>query len=76
MWWNNPLLALSVLSLQGCLATLPADRLLPPVELLQDCVAVCPEIKTNAELARCALIRKQALEICNADKGALRKWSE
>lgn len=58
--------------LTGC-----AERLVyatPPVELLADCPKPAPVIETNGELAQAYVLRGHALDLCNADKAALRAW--
>ncbi|BCL97690.1 hypothetical protein MAFF211491_21420 [Ralstonia solanacearum] len=53
------------------------ERLLPPQELLADCEhATAPEERTNAGLVRWLKDEQYALELCNADKSALRAWAQ
>lgn len=58
--------------LSGC-----AERLVyatPPVELLADCPKPSPVIETNGALAQAYVLRGHAIDLCNADKAALRAW--
>lgn len=61
--------------LVGCSAPLKTIRLLPPNELVQDCIA--PEVVagTNKDLANSIILLGDALELCNIDKKALRDWA-
>lgn len=61
----------------GCTPQVRVERLLPPQELLADCEhATAPEERTNAGLARWLKDEQYALELCNADKTALRAWAQ
>lgn len=53
----------------------PPVKLLPPVELLQDCPVPHLIGRTNRFLAEGYEARGTALEACNADKKALREWA-
>lgn len=48
----------------------------PPAVLLQDIAEPRLKGRTNAHLADWALELRQALRLANADKAALRSWSE
>lgn len=61
--------------LGGCHTTLPT-KVLPPVELLQDCPESSIAIRTNGDLAKAVPILRQDLRVCNLDKQALRRWAE
>lgn len=73
------LTGLTALSLTACTTLSPQPpqtiKLLPPVELLQDCPV--PQLigRTNRFLAEGYEARGAALEACNADKAALREWA-
>lgn len=76
--WKRMLTGLTsaflMLSLTAC--SVP-QKLLPPDSLLEDCPhALTPEARTNAALARFAYGEWFALESCNTDKAALRKWRD
>ena len=76
--YKRPLLAVLVglnSLLMGCTATLPV-KVLPPVELLQDCTESNIDIRTNGGLAKAVPILRQDIKVCNLDKQALRKWAE
>lgn len=60
--------------LGGCKATLPA-KVLPPVELIQDCPASAIDVTTNGGLAKAIPILRNDLANCNNDKAALRAWA-
>lgn len=49
---------------------------LPPNELLKDCKDKARVIRTNEDLAEAYNDRGTILELCNADKEALRKWRD
>lgn len=68
------LLALCLATLlAGCGSTLP---IAPPSELLQDCPITDYPVRTNSDLARLARDRADDTARCNADKEALRAWSQ
>lgn len=72
------MLVMAVVFLSGC-ATAPEFREardLPPAQLLQECEAPSPIVTTNGDLARYILALKQALNLCNDDKAALREWAQ
>ena len=60
--------------LGGCHATLPA-KVLPPVELIQDCPESAIDVTTNGGLAKAVPILRSDLAKCNIDKAALRAWA-
>jgi len=59
----------------GCGGTMQV-KVLPPVELLQDCTESNIDIRTNGGLAKAVLTLRQDLKVCNLDKAALRRWAE
>lgn len=59
----------------GCGGTMQV-KVLPPVELLQDCAESSITIRTNGDLAKAVPILRQDLRVCNLDKQALRRWAE
>jgi hypothetical protein len=61
-------------SLSGCKATLP-HKVLPPVELIQDCPESAIDVTTNGGLAKAVPILRSDLAKCNIDKAALRAWA-
>ncbi len=61
-------------TLAGCGATLPS-KVLPPVELLQDCPESPIDTTTNGGLAKAIPILRHDIAVCNADKAALRQWA-
>lgn len=68
---------LPVLLLVSCASVVPnPQRILPPVELIQDCQEPASGIQTNGELARYTRELLDALRGCNRDKAALRDWAE
>lgn len=75
-----PLLGLTslclLLFLTGCASTGRTQVLLPPDDLLQDCVADAVEPRTNLDLLRLIQSQRAALAGCNADKAALRAWGQ
>lgn len=66
---------LAALLMASCAAVTPPQRILPPVDLLQDCPEPPVTISTNGLLAEYALALRDALRGCNRDKAALREWS-
>ena len=60
--------------LGGCKATLPI-KVLPPVELIQDCPESAIDVTTNGGLAKAVPILRSDLAKCNIDKAALRAWA-
>lgn len=78
---NKAMVAGLVVCLAGC-GTLRGkvvvqDRpVTPPVELMQDCKhAPRPKGKTVGDLAGLVIAERGALDLCTADKGALRAWA-
>jgi hypothetical protein len=69
------LLAL-VSTLIGCATTGTTVKLLPPVDLLQDCPAPVYTITTNRDIALAIPAWKRALALCNNDKASLREWAK
>ncbi len=70
-------LCLALLLLGGC-ASEPVTRvvpLLPPQELLRSCQAPTFAGETNGALLDHALMLRQTLDQCDADKSALREWA-
>lgn len=65
---------LAALLMASCASVTP-QRLLPPVELLQDCPEPPFTATTNGLLAEYALQLRDALRGCNRDKAALRDWA-
>lgn len=66
-----------IFGLMACAAPLPqVVKLMPPVDLLQDCAVPSYTINTNGELANGILLERNALALCNADKQALRAWAD
>lgn len=67
---------LLALLLASCAAVGPGpQRILPPVELLQDCGEPPILAGTNGQLAETILNLRDALRGCNRDKAALREWA-
>lgn len=70
---------LCLVLLTGCMVTVPKAgttlKLLPPVELLQDCVVSDYRTMSNADLSNAVLVLRKDLTQCNNDKAALREWS-
>lgn len=66
---------LSVLLLASCASVAPPQRVLPPLDLLQDCNEPALIAETNGQLAQSALNLRDALRGCNRDKAALREWA-
>lgn len=66
---------LATLLLASCAAVTPPQRVLPPVDLLQDCAEPPWSVETNGLLADTALKLRDALRRCNRDKAALREWA-
>lgn len=64
------------LLLASCAAVSPPQRILPPVDLLQDCYEPPFAADTNGQLAATALALRDALRGCNRDKAALREWAQ
>ena len=62
-------------SLTGCGGTLTV-KVLPPIELLQDCPESSIDVRTNGGLAAAVPILRHDLKVCNLDKKALREWAE
>jgi len=60
-------------SLQGCASTEYALQPFPS-ELAENCVKRPVALETNGQLAIAYKTRDQDLDICNADKAALRAW--
>lgn len=69
------LLAL-VLTCSGCASAPVVTRILPPVDLIQDCQEPAGDVSTNGALATYIEALKDALRGCNRDKKALREWAE
>lgn len=69
---------LTLLLLSGC-KSLPVALgapVAPPAQFMQDCPEpTAPKPLTNAGLAQYALDTRDSLRGCNADKAALREWS-
>lgn len=71
-------LALS-LALMGCASAPPPPntvRVGPPAPLLEDCPSPKGSAATNGQLAEWLAAFREALALCNADKAALRGWSQ
>lgn len=67
-------LLLLSLTLFGTACSVPVKSL-PPDTLLQDCEhAAEPAERTQGALAGYAIAERQALDLCNTDKKALREW--
>lgn len=66
---------LATLLLASCAAVTPPQRILPPIDLLQDCNEPPLQITTNGQLSEYALALRDALRGCNRDKAALREWA-
>ena len=65
-----------IAGLMGCATAPPVVlKLLPPADLLQECVAPTYSVVTNADLASGILLERNALAICNIDKASLRAWA-
>ncbi len=61
----------------ACTPQVRVERLLPPQELLADCEhATAPDERTNAGLVRWLKDEQYAIDVCNADKAALRAWAQ
>jgi hypothetical protein len=60
----------------GC-ATVPSVTTAPfPHGLAQDCTYPTIKIETNRDLANNMITLRDALNQCNADKAAIRRWLE
>lgn len=67
----------SMLLLASCAAVAPTPvRILPPLELLQDCAEPSGSVDTNGALATYLLDLREALRGCNRDKESLREWAK
>lgn len=66
---------LATLLLASCAAVTPPQRVLPPLDLLQDCNEPPAMVGNNGQLAEYALNLRDALRGCNRDKAALREWA-
>lgn len=76
---RNSLVALALAALTGCSVVPRAPvvtKVLPPVELLQDCPVSDYRTMSNADLGNAVLVLKKDIATCNTDKAALRRWSE
>ncbi|WP_212748552.1 Rz1-like lysis system protein LysC [Pseudoalteromonas ruthenica] len=49
---------------------------LPPIHLLNDCLASQPSFQTNGDLLRFAIQSHNQNVLCSLDKAALREWRE
>lgn len=81
MNYKRTLLGLVLLCLTlcgtACAPVVKVERLLPPADLLADCAhADEPPERTNAGLGRWLKAEQAALDVCNADKAALRAWAQ
>lgn len=78
-WWPLPaMFALIMLAwaLSGC-ATAPIPGQQPvPEEFLAPCVAEKRPILVNGDFPRALNDRDRAIEACNLDKEAIRRWSK
>jgi hypothetical protein len=76
MPWKLPGMGLLALMLTGCGSLRPPEVrvLTPPGALLEDCTYTETPLSTNADLARAYLGLRNALDLCNNDKEALREW--
>ncbi|WP_143277469.1 Rz1-like lysis system protein LysC [Bordetella genomosp. 9] len=75
MRWKRTGAGLTLLCLTLCLTACSVAPL-PPAEYLEDCLhAEPPQERTNGALADFAQRERLALDLCNADKAALRAWS-
>jgi hypothetical protein len=63
-------------SVGACQTTPQVVSVVPPAELLEDCVRRPVRMETNGDLVVAYAIRDQDLDICNADKAALRVWRD
>lgn len=73
----KPAILLMSLLVASCAAVAPGpQRILPPVELLQDCPEPAILAGTNGQLAQSILNLRDALRGCNRDKAALREWAQ
>lgn len=68
-------LMLVALLVTSCATATPGLRLLPPVELLQDCSEPPYRTGTNGQLAEALVSFRDSLRACNRDKAALRDWA-
>lgn len=60
-------------ALAGCTST-SVTSIVPPAELLEDCVKREVLLRTNGDLVQAYVTRDQDLDTCNADKAGLRRW--
>ena len=74
---NNLLLVfVASAALTGCAINPPkVIKLLPPVDLMQDCGKSDVFIAKNKDLAKAYQLRDADLDRCNLDKRALRSWA-
>lgn len=74
---HSRVIMLTALLMASCATVAPKDsRILPPVELLQDCAEPPGAFQTNGALAGYLIELRDALRGCNADKRALREWAK
>ena len=75
---TRPILTgLLALSLTACGGLSGSNPTLPPSHLLESCWRPAPPAgRTNADLANLAQGLQLALDLCDADKAALRAWAE
>lgn len=66
-----------VMACGACTTARPVAQLItPPADLMADCPEPSSDAATNEELVNRFLDMRGALRRCNADKQALRTWSE
>ena len=63
-------------SVGACQTTRQVVSIVPPAELLEDCVKRAVRLETNGDLAVAYAIRDFDVDVCNADKAALRAWRD
>lgn len=65
------------LVLSGCGSTQIVERPVgPPTAFLGKTTVDLPVGRTNADLARTAVLYREALESCNADKAIIAEWAK
>ena len=63
-------------SVTACQTTERIVSITPPAELLEPCVKREVRMETNGDLVVAYAIRDFDLDVCNADKAALRAWRD
>lgn len=79
LWMRTRIGLTSLFLLSFATACQTTDRqvvsIIPEATLLEDCVKRPVRLETNGDLAVAYATRDQDVDICNADKAALRAWA-